>query len=104
MEELKMAVELLGGAGSLALWALVVIYLYKVVIIGSIYGTIRFIVIKIHDWLVTPKTIQLRIGTTIVDDATALALQVQISRLSERGYLHMDGVQKLREALDATGV
>lgn len=100
MDELKVVVDLLGGAGQMALWALVVIYLYKVIIIGSIYGTVRFVVTKTHDWLIKPKTIQLRIGTTIVDDATALALQAQISRLSEHGYLHMDGVQRLREALD----
>lgn len=39
----------------MALWVLIGFFIYKVIIIGSIYGVIRFVTTKLHDYLVTRK-------------------------------------------------
>ena len=98
MESLKGIIEILGLAGTTAIWALVIIYLYKVIIIGSIYGTVRFVVTKIHDIVVAPK--KLKLGTIAIDESTAMSLAVQIARLGDKGCIQMNDVQQLREALD----
>lgn len=104
MEALTAVAEVLGFTGLLALWALVVIYLYKAIIVGTIYGVARYFITKVHDICVAPRTVQLKVGTTSIDQATAEALIAQLARLGDKGYIHMEGVQKLRQALDDKGL
>jgi hypothetical protein len=73
---------------------------YKVVVIGSIYGVVRLLIVKAHDWATKPKTMALKIGAKPIDETTAEALNAQIARVCNGSYYHMSDVQKLREALD----
>lgn len=82
------------------MWVLVGYLIYKVAVIGSIYGVIRLLICKMHDWKTQP--VKFQIGSKVIDAATAEALQVQIQRLSTVGnYIHMSDVVNLRQALDA---
>lgn len=99
MDELKLLIEMVAGLPSLAVWVLVGYLAYKVAVVGSIYGVIRLLIIKWHDWKVQPTTF--RIGAKGIDEATAEALNAQIARICGTHYFHMSDVQKLREALDA---
>lgn len=56
MEEFDLIIKAVAGLPHMAIWALVVIYGYKVAVIGSIYGVIRFVVMKMHDVMVFRKT------------------------------------------------
>lgn len=102
MDELKLLIEMVANLPALATWVLVGFLCYKITIIGSIYGVMRLFIIKLHDWLVTPKQVQMKLGMKVFDEATAEALNAQIARLNSGStYIHMSDVQKLREAIDA---
>ena len=84
---------------TLAVRVLVGYLAYKVAVIGSIYGVIRLLIVKMHDWKTKP--VVFKIGAKALDEETAEALQAQIARICSSSYYHMSDVQKLREALDA---
>ena len=116
MEELKLLVEMVASLPSLAVWVVIAFYIYKVSIIGSIYGVIRFATAKLHDWAVTQKTAapiereislhDLTYGIVIRDEQTQRALIAQISRVCGKNlsidstYIHMCSVDWLREAIN----
>lgn len=50
MEELKQLIELVLKLPNTALWILAGYLAYKLAIVGSIYGTIKFTVEKLHSW------------------------------------------------------
>lgn len=54
-EILKAVTNALVQTPSLALWVLVIIYGFKVVVVGSVYGTIRFVIDRMHSAYLTPK-------------------------------------------------
>lgn len=99
MEELKLLIEMVANLPTLAVWVLVGYLAYKVVVVGSIYGMIRLLIVKVHDWKTQPTVF--KVGAKAIDEATAEALQAQIARVCSTNYYHMSDVQKLREALDA---
>ena len=113
MEELKLLVQMVASLPALAVWVIVAFYIYKITIIGSIYGVIRFIVSKIHDYGITQKTRLEQVnlhdkfyGITINQDETLDELIVQISRLKGKAtgikssYIHKNSVDWLREAIN----
>lgn len=97
MEEVKLILELLGTAGQLALWGLLAVYLYKAIVIGSIYGTVRYVITKVYHWKVHGK---FSLREITLDDSTAQVLMSEVSRLSKSAYIRMADVDKLRKILD----
>jgi len=55
MDELKLLIEMVANLPTLAIWVLVGYLAYKLAVVGSIYGIVRFGIEKLHNWLVTPK-------------------------------------------------
>jgi len=55
MEELKVLVGMVAELPSMALWVIGGYFLYKIIIIGSIYGVIKLGMRKLHDVLITKK-------------------------------------------------
>lgn len=107
MDELKLLIGMVNDLPALAIWVLVAFYAYKVVIIGSVYGVIRLAIMKMHDWLTSPKRLdvipQIE-GFTI--RATMPALIAQLHRVRGKGinggteYIHGADIDWLREAID----
>ena len=52
MEALKALVELIAALPQLVIWGFLALLAYKVVLVGSIYGVVRLLIIKTHDWAV----------------------------------------------------
>lgn len=117
MDELKLVLDIIQSLPDMALWALVVIYFYKVTIVGSIYGVIRYLANKWHDYAVTKKAEQIlppRVheihfadilqGITVNGDSTMAQLVRQIQRLqSKKGkdnFIDKNTVAWLRDAID----
>ena len=113
MEELKLLIQMVADLPHAALWVIAGVLIYKVSIIGSIYGVIRLAIIKLHDWLTTPKhelrkvTVEMEgqiRGMTITDKADAFISQ--LNRLRGKGlnidsqYCHKQSVDWLRQAID----
>lgn len=110
MEELKLLIEMVANLPSMALWVLTGFFAYKVIVVGSIYGVIRFVVDKAHSWATTKHK---RVEVEVLLDGVVIgcakeALLGQLRRVSaicnasipEIRYLHSDSVQWLREAID----
>ena len=51
MEELKILVGLIADLPALGVWVLAGYLIYKISVIGSIYGVIRLLIVKAHDVL-----------------------------------------------------
>lgn len=115
MQELKLLVEMVANLPSMALWVIAFFFVYKVAIIGSVYGVIRFVAGRMFDWLQAKKTAPFETkeirplidGMCISSDGVSNALIAQIYRLRGRGlgftsdYIHRQSVEWLREAIDA---
>lgn len=102
MDELKLLIDMVAHLPQMALWVLIGFLAYKLAVIGSIYGVIRLLIVKGHDWLTRPREVTLKLGVRAIDEATAEALNAQVARVCGSGlYYHMSDVQKLREAIDA---
>lgn len=116
MEELKLLVSMVAELPSMALWVIAFFFGYKVVIVGSVYGVIRFVVEKIHNVLITRKTLpaieqEIRLndrlhGICISSDDTLNMLLLQLQRIRGKNtgnlnseYIHKCSVDWLREAI-----
>lgn len=116
MEELKLLVQMVASLPTLAVWVIVAFYIYKVSIIGSVYGVIRYAIGRWHDWAITRKTLppvtqQISLedilhGIVITSDETKNLLIAQIRRVGGKGlridssYIHEQSVDWLREAIN----
>lgn len=100
MEELKELISMLAHLPQLTVWVLAGFLAYKLAVVGSIYGVIRLIVVKVHDWKVNPAPVQLRLGTRTINEDVAEALRAQVARIGDSAYIHYRDVQKLKDALD----
>lgn len=100
MNELKLLIELVATLPAMAIWVLVGFYAYKVVVIGSIYGLLRFLIDKTHSWLTAPKVTELKLGGMTLNEDVAGALVGQLHRLRSTTYIHASDVEKLKKAID----
>jgi len=112
MEEVKELVEMIAKLPQLAIWVLVAFWAYKVIIIGSIYGVIRFVVEKAYAWAIVPEhekkivDVEHRFGGLIMGSSAPLIAQV--SRLVGKSgkahvltsYIHSEDIEWLRRAID----
>lgn len=99
MGELKLLIEMVANLPTLAVWVLVGYLVYKVAVIGSIYGVIRLLIVKAHDWKTAPT--EFKIGAKTLDGQAADDLRVQIQRLSNYSHITSYDVLVLKQALDA---
>ena len=102
MDELKLLIEMVSSLPAMAAWVLVGFFAYKVVVIGSVYGVIRLLITKTHDWLTKPKVVVYDLRGICINEPVSLALTAQISRLPKTtyNYLHASDVVDLAEAID----
>lgn len=109
MEELKLLIEMVAGLPSMAMWVIVALFAYKVVVVGSIYGVIRLGIAKLHDVLISQKTKVVNIVSKIEDitiSGCTTELVEQLRRVRGRAtgissdYIHGCSVNWLRQAID----
>jgi hypothetical protein len=111
MEELRMLLEMVAKLPTMAVWVLLGIFAYKVVIVGSIFGVLRLLIIKMHDWLTRPpqhKYVEIRpMLDGLCVSGTKDELMHELKRLRgvnvciDSSYIHPSTVDWLREAIDA---
>ena len=100
MEELKLLISMVNDLPALATWVLVGHLIYKITVIGSIYGVIRLLIVKMHDVLMDRKAVVKPGEIPCANETVHAALIIQISRLREGVYIHNCDVQKLANAID----
>lgn len=113
MDELKLLIEMVANLPTLAVWVLVGYLFYKIAMIGSIYGLIRFGIEKLHDWLANRESRRIENvnirghldGMCITSDGTHNGLIAQIARVKGKAtninsqYIHECSVDWLRDAI-----
>lgn len=104
MEELKLIVETVAGLPTLTIYVLCGYLIYKLAVVGSIYGVIRFGIEKFVEWRTMPAPIpapiQYKMNGFVLNEDVALGLSAQLQRLSSTNYIHASDIVKLRKALD----
>lgn len=103
MEELKLLVGMVSDLPSMALWVIAAFFGYKTLIVGSIYGVIRFVAGQLFDWLKVRKVQHVEVRAMIDGmciDGTVSGLTAQLMRLTHSKYIHGGGVDRLRQAID----
>lgn len=110
MNELKLLIDMVANLPTMTLWVLTGFFVYKLAILGSLYGTIRFIVEKVHHWAThRHQTIELYgtiRGRCITADGAHDHLIAQLDRLRGKRsgssmYVHPSDVDWLGEAINA---
>lgn len=117
MEELKQLVELILKLPNTALWILAGFLLYKLSIVGSIYGVIRFAIEKAHNlyhtkiiegkkpvitlykWKDGVEPISEEVKTSIVNSLIKLKVHTDISKYSST-YVHSSYSQVLDDLVN----
>lgn len=109
MEELKLLIEMLTNLPTLSVWVLAGYLVYRLAVIGSIYGLIHFSVGRLFDWLATRK-VDYKDIRPMIDGICVRAqtdrLVAQLHRIRGKGvsipseYIHEASVDWLREAID----
>ena len=85
---------------ALATWVLIGYLIYKITVIGSIYGVIRLLIVKLHDVLMDRKAVVKPGEIPCIDETVHAALIIQCNRLKTTRYIHSGDVQKLANAID----
>lgn len=118
MEELKLLIGMVADLPQMALWVLIGYLVYKLAVIGSIYGVIKLGIDQLFAWLrvredrknPAKQPVELRAtidAMCITADGSHSVLIAQLDRLRGKGtginstYIHKQSVQWLREAIDA---
>lgn len=102
MEELKMLIDMVSKLPNTALWVLAGYLVYKLAVVGSIFGLARFFIDRLHSWL-TKRDVDVRLmldGECITGARGALATQLHRIKRSTGVYVHSSDVDWLREAID----
>jgi hypothetical protein len=111
MEELKILVGMVADLPQMALWVVALFFAYKVTIVGSIFGVLRLLILKVHSWATTPReNVVTEVRDSDVDRLTIRdaypELINQIERIRGIGvrdrssrYVHVRDVEWLRDAI-----
>lgn len=101
MEELKLLIGMVNELPTLAVWVLLGYLVYKIAVLGSVYGVIRLSINKLHDWATKRQRIVDVTGLGCISTDVASMLKAQIMRLPHnRTYIHASDVQELAKAID----
>ena len=112
MNELKELISAIAGLPHLAIWAIAIFYGYKVVVIGSIYGVIRYVVTKVAEVMTREKQYPPSpeqivkwdgSGIDVVRDAAEPLRHLLMNRVRSgsgigSSYLHQCDIKNLTEA------
>lgn len=104
MDELKLLIETVAGLPTLTLWVLGGYLIYKLAILGSLYGTIRYLAQKFVEWQTTPPPPpppkEFNLNGVAINENVATLLISQIIRIARTGYIHASDVKDLSIAID----
>jgi len=104
MEELQLLIHTIAGLPALTVWVLGGYLIYKLAVLGSLYGTIRYLADKFVEWRTKPQettvTKEFNLQGIAITEGIANGLVAQICRIARSGYIHSPDLIFLRDALD----
>jgi hypothetical protein len=106
MEELKLLIGMVSDLPAMAIWVLAGYLLYKLVVVGSIFGVIKFCVDATKQAYLAKlelknKPVEAKLGLSTVNEDMLLEVQLQLARLfSHRPYIYTSDVARLKKAIN----
>lgn len=102
MDELKELISMMAGLPTVVVWVLVGYLVYKLAVLGSIYGVLRLLIERAHDWVTRPERTEWELDGIVLTPTTKVALAQQLVRLCEvkLHYSYFTDVDRLRKAID----
>lgn len=98
LQELKEILGIIKDLPHMVMWVLAGLLLYKITIIGSVYGVIKFAIDKFHDYLTKEKVIIniWKLDTLhLIDDAKLALSDFLHGKLGKsHGYIHSSDVRE----------
>lgn len=117
LEELKQILEIVKELPHLVMWVLAGLLLYKVTVIGSVFGIIKLSITKFHDYLVKEKVVrhEYKFDGICIDEAATVAMTAflksvayetrgEVYRYSHAPYIHKSDVEKITNAWEKAKV
>lgn len=114
MNELSELIKAIAGLPHLAIWAIAIFYGYKVAVVGSIYGVIRFVATKCADVMTKRAEREhvvkvAHLQETFVNQATAESMDALLREVraashkyGRSDYVHTHMIDVLRDAYRAS--
>lgn len=88
MEELKLLIEAVAGLPTITLWVLVGYLIYKLAVIGSVYGLLRFTVEHLYKWLAkSERNALLTMRGQVISNAEGPFGRLEVELLACRGIV-----------------
>jgi hypothetical protein len=108
LQELKEILGIIKDLPHMVMWVLAGLLLYKVVVVGSIYGVIKLAIDRLHSWLVTPKVVTHQYDlkhlsmTTEAAEALSIFLGSAARDVKSFGgsYLYPDDIMRIKKRYD----
>lgn len=101
MGELKELISMVAGLPTVVVWVLVGYLVYKLAVLGSIYGVMRLLIDKAHNWLTAPKKVEWDLADITIGSSTKLVLTEQLIRMRlKSNYIQFEDAERLRRAID----
>jgi hypothetical protein len=97
MEELKVLIEAIAGLPDLAIWVIAMYFFFKIAVVGSVYGVIRFVTQKIHDVIIKKKE------ADIVEHKVELVLNGKVITSNSDSKVRPEDIEKLLDAVKRNG-
>lgn len=105
MNQLQILIDMIAGLPEFALWIVAAFLVYKIAVIGSIYGVIRLAISKLHGWAIDRKKVPVdqtaKVKNIVMNDGTFDFLMSVLHKLikSNLSYIHDDDVEWLKDAI-----
>lgn len=112
MEELKLLVDMVAHLPQMALWVLLGFLVYKLAVVGSIYGVVKFVAQHLFDWLcekkarpIETKEVRYMLDGLCITGQLDMLIS-QLTRIGGKGtniqstYIHNCSINWLREAIN----
>ena len=102
MEELKLLIEMVSNLPQMALWVLAGFWAYKVIVVGSIYGLIRFITLHAYKVISSNRITNKisRLDDITIGKNTVPLLIAELKRIPLGMFIREEHVKWLAEAID----
>lgn len=104
MEELKLLIGMVSDLPAMAIWVLAGYLLYKLVVVGSVFGIIKFFdAIKqahLAKLELKNKPVEAKLGLSTISEDSLLEVQVQLARVFPRGHIFSADVTRLKKAIN----
>lgn len=102
IEELKQILEIVKDLPHLVMWVLAGLLVYKIAIIGSMFGIVKLFIERMHSLLTKEKTYKYKVSDHIISDVTEADIDdvFRAMKMSTGVYIHKSDIERLKTIIN----